>query len=91
MPTYVSSTLSRSSLASQPTLQNGSFSSTLDNKLVQYGKIANKVSIKNAKPSANIKNKKVKTANSSASLLSNNAYNRFSSIRPTVIYSLKKR
>ena len=91
MPTYVSSTLSRSSLASQPSLQNGSSSSTLDNKLVQYGKIANKVSIKNAKPNANIKNKKVKTANSSASLLPNNAYNRFSSIRPTVIYSLKKR
>lgn len=66
-------------------------------------KIANKVSIKNAKlnaklnakpnakPNANIKNKKVKTANNSASLLPNNTYNRFSSIRPTVIYSLKKR
>ena len=87
MPTYVSSTLSRLPLVPPTSLLTGSSSSTLDNKLVQYGKIANKVSIKNAKPSANIENKKVKTANSSASLLPNNAYNRFSSIRPTVIYS----
>ena len=71
--------------------QYGSSSSILDNKLVQYGKIANKVSIKNAEPSANIENKEVKTANNSTSLLPNNTYNRFSSIGPTVIYSLKKR
>lgn len=38
MHTYISSTLSRSSLSSQPSLQNGSSSSTLDNKLVQYEK-----------------------------------------------------
>lgn len=84
MPAYISSSLSRSSTY-------GLSSSTLDNKLVQYGKIANKVSIKNANPQANIKNKKVKTANNSSSLLPNNAYNRFSSVHPTVIYSLKKR
>ena len=91
MPTYVSSTLSRSSLASQPNLQNGLSSSTLNNKFVQYRKISNKVTIENANPSANIKDKNIKTANSSISLLPNNSYNRFSSIDPTVIFSLKKR
>jgi len=91
MPTYVCSTLSCSSISSLPNLQNGMSSSILDNKLIQYGKIANKVSIKNTKSSANIKNKKVKTANNSISLLPNNSYNRFSSVRPSVIYSLKKR
>jgi hypothetical protein len=91
MSVSFSSALSRSYLPSQPRLQNGSSSSTLDNKLVQYGKISNKVTIKNANPQANIKNKKVKTANNSASLLPTDVYNRFSSIRPSVIYSLKKR
>jgi len=83
MPTYVSSTLLRSSLF-------GSSSSILDNKLVQYGKISNKVIIKNASPSSNIINQNFKTANNSVSLLSNNAYNKILSIRPYVIYSLKK-
>jgi len=91
MPTYVSSSLSRSFLASQPDLQNGSSSSILDNKFVQYGKISNKVTIQNVNPGANIKDKNVKTSNSSTSLLPNNAYNRFASIDPTVIYSLKKK
>ena len=84
MPTYVSSSLSRLS-------HYGSSSSTLDNKFVKYGKISNKVIIQNVNSQANIENIKVETANNSSSLLPNNAYNRFSSVRPTVIYSLKKR
>ena len=84
MPTYASSTLSRYTLS-------GLSSSTLDNKLVQYGKISNKVIIKNSSPLSNIVNQNFKTANNSVSLLKNNAYNRFSSIRPYVIYSLKNR
>ena len=67
---------------------NGLSSSILDNKLVQYGKIANRVSIRNADPQANIVDLKRKTANNSSSLLPNNAYNRFSPIRPTVISAL---
>lgn len=78
MSTYVNST------------SNGSSSSLLDNKLVLDGTIKNKVSIKNLDPQANIENIQVKTINSSVSLLQNNIYNRFSSIPPTVIYSLKK-
>ena len=70
---------------------SGSSSFILDNKLVKYGKIANRVLIENSKPNTNIKNKKIKTLNTSMSLLQNNAYNRFLSIHPTVIYSLKKR
>ena len=70
--------------------QTGNSSKILDNKFVKYGKIVNKLNVNNLKYNSNIKNKNTKTLNISRSLLSNNSYNRFMSVKPSVVYSLKK-
>ena len=65
MTEYVSSVLSRP--------QNGSSSFTLDNKLLKYADILNRITIKNCDLNTNVKNKKVNSMNMSSSLLPNNS------------------
>ena len=79
------------SLFMKNTPSTGRSVSTLDSKLIKYGKNINKLSVNSSKVGTNIKNKNLKTLNISSSLLPNNVYNKFKTIKPTVVYSFKKK
>lgn len=70
-------------------ITTGTSSMTVDNKLIEYGKICNRVEIQSAKPNINIKNSNLKSINNSYSLLSNKKYNSLKTIKPLVVTSLK--
>ena len=94
MTTRLSSTLSRRRFASKPILLTGASSRILDD--LQIGETVKgvvyviEIEEGTVGKTATVNSNKL-TVNNSSSLLRNNSYYRFSSVRPTVIYSLKKR
>jgi len=86
MPEYVNQ-----SLFMKNTPSVGRSVLTVDSKLIKYGQNINKLSVNSLKVGTNIKNKNFKTLNISSSCLPNHSYYKFKTIKPTVVYSLKKK